>query len=137
MKSFCREALLEIETSRFFEVTVLLALLDNSQECGSGKMDAQQVEIVYRSLFLQGGVTNGLDFEREGFCEMWLTERGNIATQCSQQNDLRTRTTNCGLTLRPHVYPTLVADQETERINIGVQTLRNAPTQDNDHRPEC
>lgn len=102
-----------------------------------GKMDAPQVEIVCRSLFSQGGVTNGLDFETEGFCEMWLTERGNIATQCSQQNDLRTRTTNCGLTLRPHVYPILVADQETERINIGVQTLRNAPTQDNDHRPEC
>ena len=28
-------------------------------------MEAQQVQMVYRSLFLQGGIPTGLDFERK------------------------------------------------------------------------
>lgn len=100
-------------------------------------MEAQQVQMVYRSLFLQGGIPTGLDFERKGFYEVWLTERGEIATHCSQENDLSVRTSNCGLTLQPRVYRMLDADQETDRVNIGVQTSSNTPTQGDDLLPEC
>ncbi|XP_027057919.1 uncharacterized protein LOC113684727 [Pocillopora damicornis] len=70
----------------------------------------------------------------QGFHEMLLTERGEILTQCSQQNDLRIPTTNYGFTLRPRVYRMFPADQETERVDIGMQTSRNSPTQGNDNR---
>ncbi|XP_066027095.1 uncharacterized protein [Pocillopora verrucosa] len=100
-------------------------------------MAAQQLQMVYRSLFPLGGITTGLDFERKDFHEMSLTERGKIVTQCSQQNDLQIPITNCGFTVRPRVYRILGADQEIERVNIGVQTSRNTPTQGNDNHPEC
>ncbi|CAH3106215.1 unnamed protein product [Pocillopora meandrina] len=49
---------------------------------------------------------------------MWLTERGKIVTQCSQQNDLRIVNTNCGFTLRPRVYRMSAADQGFHEMSL-------------------
>ncbi|CAH3106231.1 unnamed protein product [Pocillopora meandrina] len=95
-------------------------------------MASQQLQMVYRSFFPLGGITTGLDFERKGSHEVWFTERGEIVTQCSQQNDIQIFNL---FALRPREYRMLGADQETERVNIDVQTTRN--TQGNDNRPEC
>lgn len=97
-------------------------------------MAVQQVQLVHRSLFPQGGIPTALDFDKKGFHEIRLSQRGEMVSECSQQNNLRIHTINCGFTLRPRGNRILAVDQETERVNNSVHTSRNTPTQGNDYR---